>query len=166
MKNKVIILLVMLQIPALLMGQNFTFKPQTSVGGYGELHYDQQFSGMIVSYWTVSRNDTIVGFAAMDIFQLRNQQPRVLVLFTPQTSVNSIRIFGFHGIYGRGATTQTWLKHFKGKTANSDFSYADGVPAISGATETAHGIRKAVKRLTMLTKWMMNSSHTQIAGRQ
>lgn len=125
---------------------------------------DQAFSGPFLLFWTVTRQDSLLGYAAMDAITLRSQQPLVLTVFDAGAAVLRVQIFKFHGMYGRGATTQNWLKHFIGKQPESDFSYANGVPAVSGATESAHGIRKAVKRLSWVTRWVMQSSQTQNAG--
>jgi len=118
----------------------------------------QAFSGPFLPFWTVTRQDSLLGYAAMDAITLRGQQPLVLTVFDARAAVLRVQVFKFHGMYGRGATTQRWLKHFHGKSAESDYSYAGGLPAISGATESAHGIRKAVKRLALVSQWVINKA--------
>lgn len=119
---------------------------------------DQCFGQPHVARWRVSRGDSLLGTAMMDGITLRNQHPDVLVLFDPDGAVKSVQVLGFRGAYGRGATTQNWLRHFRGKQADGDFSYAGGVPAVSSATESAHGIRKAVRRLALLNRWLMENN--------
>jgi hypothetical protein len=76
------------------------------------------------------------------------------ILFNPNNSVVSVRVFNYEATHGHEITVKGWLKQFYGYDGSKNLRVDKEVDSISGATISVYGIVNDIKLKTMLINYV------------
>ena len=93
------------------------------------------------------RGDTVLGFAVIDVHDVRTLPEAFMVVLTPEGKVRSLRILAFHEPLDY-LPPQRWYDQFEGKDLDQPLKLGDDVHGVIGATlsarATTYGVRRAL----------------------
>jgi hypothetical protein len=72
------------------------------------------------------------------------------ILFDPNNSIVSVRVFNYEATHGQEITIKGWLKQFSGYDCTKNLRVGKEIDAISGATISVYGIVEDIRRKTTL----------------
>lgn len=93
------------------------------------------------SYYRLSVNDSLIGYAVIDKAPSKTAQFDYLVVTDSELSIVRSRVITYREEYGGAIGSYRWLKQFVGKKHDSDFN---DIAAISGATISVQSMKKAI----------------------
>ena len=109
----------------------------------------------LVKVHTGYRGGEVIGYAVIDIHQVRTLPEAFMVVLSPEGTVRSLRVLAFHEPLDY-LPSDRWLRLFKGKRFDDDLHVGRGIVGITGSTLTAHavscGIRRALAIYEVLLK--------------
>jgi len=99
----------------------------------------------MITVHTGRRDQKVVGYAMIDIHIVRTQPEAVMVVLSPDGTVESTLILAFHEPLDYLPSAR-WLRQFVNKTLTPDLTLNRGIAAISGATLSANGVTDSARR--------------------
>jgi len=101
----------------------------------------------LVKIYKAMRDGRVVGYALIDIHNVRTLPEAFMVVLTPDGEVSSLRVLAFHEPL-EYKPTQRWYRQFANKTKDSPLRVGGDVHGVVGATlsalATARGVRRAL----------------------
>ncbi len=113
----------------------------------------------VVVLHTGYRDKEVLGYAHIDVHNVRTQPEAFLVVLTPKGIVRSVRILAFHEPLDYLPTTR-WYEQFAGKTADDSLRVGRDVHGVVGATLSARAATDGVRR--MLAYWQVLLRPTEV----
>jgi len=104
----------------------------------------------VVVLHTAWEGDVLLGYAHVDVHNVRTQPEAFLVVLTPEGNVRSVRILAFHEPLDY-LPTDSWYEQFAGKTLEDRLRIGGDVHGVVGATLSAQAAADGVRR--MLAYW-------------
>ena len=104
----------------------------------------------VVVMHTAYQGDEIVGYAHIDVHQVRTKPEAFMVVLTPTGTVRSVRVLAFHEPLDY-LPTERWYSQFDGKTRADALRVGGDVHGVVGATLSARAATDGVRR--MLAYW-------------
>ncbi len=104
----------------------------------------------VVVLHTAWRDDELLGYAHVDVHNVRTKPEACLIVLTPQGVVRSVRILAFHEPL-EYLPTERWYGQFIGKTTGDRLRVGRDVHGVAGATLSARAAADGVRR--MLAYW-------------
>lgn len=104
----------------------------------------------IVVLHTAYRDHEIIGYAHIDVHNVRTQPEALMVVLTPDGTVRSVRMLAFHEPLDY-LPTHLWYAQFAGKSARDGLRVGRDIHGVVGATLSAHAATDGVRR--MLAYW-------------
>jgi transcriptional regulator of nitric oxide reductase len=104
----------------------------------------------VVVLHTAWKADELLGYAHIDVHNVRTKPEAILIVLTPQGVVRSVRILAFHEPLDY-LPTERWYAQFSGKTRGDRLRVGGDVHGVVGATLSARAAADGVRR--MLAYW-------------
>ena len=104
----------------------------------------------VIVLHTAWQNETLLGFAHIDVHNVRSQPEAFLIVLTPEGVVRSVRILAFHEPLDY-LPTDRWYSQFEGKTGSDRLRVGGDIHGVVGATLSARAATDGVRR--MLAYW-------------
>jgi hypothetical protein len=104
----------------------------------------------IIVLHTAWENETLLGYAHIDVHNVRTQPEAFMIVLTPAGVVRSVRILAFHEPLDY-LPTDRWYGQFEGKTRADRLRVGGDVHGVVGATLSARAAAEGVRR--MLAYW-------------
>ncbi|PYM07020.1 MAG: FMN-binding protein [Candidatus Rokuibacteriota bacterium] len=99
----------------------------------------------MITVHTGKRNQKVLGYAMIDIHIVRTQLEAVMIVLSPDGSVESTLILAFHEALDYLPSAR-WLRQFSNRTLTPDLALNQAIAAISGATLSAYGVTDSARR--------------------
>ncbi len=99
----------------------------------------------MITVHTGKRNQKVLGYAMIDIHIVRTQLEAVMIVLSPDGSVESTLILAFHEPLDYLPSAR-WLRQFSNRTLTPDLALNQAIAAISGATLSAYGVTDSARR--------------------
>lgn len=103
----------------------------------------------VVSYYLARRGAQPLGVAYFDAHRVRTMPEVLMVVVSPQGTVQRIEVLQFSEPPEYRAPNG-WLGLFDGRSLSADLSLKRSIPAMTGATLTADAVTDAVRRVLAL----------------
>ena len=104
----------------------------------------------VVVLHTAYKDDELIGYANIDVHNVRTKPEALMVVLTPAGTVRSVRILAFHEPLDY-LPTERWYAQFVGKSMQDGLHVGRDVHGVVGATLSAHAAADGVRR--MLAYW-------------
>ena len=104
----------------------------------------------VVVLHTAWKDDELLGYAHIDVHNVRTKPEAFMVVLTPAGIVRSVRILAFHEPLDY-LPTDSWYAQFEGKTGEDRMRVGGDVHGVVGATLSARAAADGVRR--MLAYW-------------
>lgn len=121
---------------------------------------DDELKKVVVLH-TAWKDETILGFAHIDVHNVRTKPEAFLVVLAPDGVVRSVRILAFHEPLDY-LPTDDWYGQFAGKTQSDRLRVGGDVHGVVGATlstrAAAEGVRRMLAYYEVLLKPSMPAS--------
>lgn len=102
----------------------------------------------------VSRDDSLLGFAAVANVTGKDQPITFLVAMDAEDRLKDVDILVYREPYGGEVAYDAWRRQFRGRTAADSLRVGREIRSISGATISVHAVTLGVRRLLAdLTRW-------------
>ena len=95
------------------------------------------------------RGETLLGYAVIDVHNVRTLPEALMVVLAPDGAVRSVRLLAFHEPTDYRPSDR-WYDQFAGKRLGPDLQLLRGVHAIAGATLSARAATRSVRRALAL----------------
>ena len=99
----------------------------------------------LVKIYTAWRGEAPVGYAVIDIHNVRTLPEAFMVVLTPEGSVRSVRVLAFHEPLDY-LPNERWYAQFDGKSPVSQLRVGGDIHAVVGATLSARATTRGVRR--------------------
>lgn len=99
----------------------------------------------VVRIYTGFEGERVLGYAVIDVHNVRTLPEAFMVVLTPEGAVRSLRILAFHEPLDY-LPTQRWYAQFGGKTLRDRLRVGNDVHAVVGATLSAQATTRGVRR--------------------
>lgn len=99
----------------------------------------------MITVHTGKRDQKVLGYAMIDIHIVRTQLEAVMIVLSPDGSVESTLILAFHEALDYLPSAR-WLRQFSNRTLTPDLALNQAIAAISGATLSAYGVTDSARR--------------------
>jgi len=106
----------------------------------------EKIESKIVVIHTAWDGDRILGYAHIDVHNVRTQPEASLIVLTPEGSVRSVRILAFHEPL-EYLPTDRWYEQFRGRTREDGLRVGRDVHGVVGATLSARAAADGVRRM-------------------
>ncbi len=106
-----------------------------------------KLASRIIKVYRGYQGDTLLGYAFIDVHEVRTLPEAFLVVLSPEGVVRSLRVLAFHEPleYMPGGR---WYEQFEGKSGKDSLRVGDDIHGIVGATlstrATTEGVRRAL----------------------
>ncbi len=104
----------------------------------------------LVVLHTAYRDDVLLGYAHIEVHNVRTQPEALLIVLEPSGHVRSVRVLAFHEPLDY-LPTERWYAQFEGKTREDGLRVGRDVHGVVGATLSARAAAEGVRR--MLAYW-------------
>jgi Na+-translocating ferredoxin:NAD+ oxidoreductase RnfG subunit len=104
----------------------------------------------IVVLHTAYNDDELLGYAHIDVHNVRTKPEALMIVLTPAGSVRSVRMLAFHEPLDY-LPTDRWYAQFVGKSNRDGLRVGRDIHGVVGATLSAHAAVDGVRR--MLAYW-------------
>jgi hypothetical protein len=108
----------------------------------------------VVTVHTGWRGDAVLGFAVIDVHDVRTLPEAFMVVLTPDGRVRSLRILAFHEPLDY-LPPQRWYDQFEGKDLDQPLKLGDDVHGVIGATLSARATTNGVRRALALYRVLL-----------
>ena len=115
----------------------------------------------VVVLHTAWEDEILLGYAHVDVHNVRTQPEAFLIVLTPEGEVRSIRILAFHEPLDY-LPTDSWYGQFAGKTLEDRLRVGGDVHGVVGATLSARAAADGVRR--MLAYWEVLLRPAEVAA--
>ena len=99
---------------------------------------------------TAYRGDEVLGYAQIDVHNVRTKAEAFMVVLDPHGEARSVRVLAFHEPLDY-LPTERWYSQFEGKTRADALRVGGDVHGVGGATLSARAAADGVRR--MLAYW-------------
>lgn len=99
----------------------------------------------LVKIYTGVRGDDVLGYAVIDIHNVRTMPEAFMVVLTPEGSVRSVRVLAFHEPLDY-LPTGRWYGQFDEKSLASPLRLGGDIHGVVGATLSAQATTRGVRR--------------------
>jgi Na+-translocating ferredoxin:NAD+ oxidoreductase RnfG subunit len=99
----------------------------------------------VIRIYTGFQGERVVGYAVIDVHNVRTLPEAFMVVLTPEGAVRSLRVLAFHEPLDY-LPTKRWYEQFGGKTLRDRLRVGDDVHAVVGATLSAQATTRGVRR--------------------
>jgi hypothetical protein len=103
----------------------------------------------VVRIWRGLRGDEVLGYALIDVHEVRTHPEAFLVVLTPEGAVRSVRILAFHEPL-EYLPPERWYGQFGQKSLADELRVGGDVHGIVGATLSAQATTAGVRRALAL----------------
>ena len=100
----------------------------------------------VVVIHTAYRDDTLLGYAHIDVHNVRTKPEAFMVVLTPDGVVRSVRVLAFHEPLDY-LPTDRWYAQFEGKTREDRMRVGGDIHGVVGATLSAQAASDGVRRM-------------------
>jgi hypothetical protein len=104
-----------------------------------------QLDTKLVKLYTGIRGDEVLGYAIIDIHNVRTMPEAFMVVLTPEGSVRSIRVLAFYEPL-EYQPTRRWYGQFERKSLKEPLRVGGDIHGIVGATLSARATTRGVRR--------------------
>ena len=104
-----------------------------------------QLDSRLVRIYTGYREDQVLGYAFIDVHNVRTLPEAFLVVLTPSGGVSTLRVLAFHEPLEYMPTSR-WYRQFEEKTLEEPLRVGRDVHGIVGATLSARATTRGVRR--------------------
>jgi hypothetical protein len=108
----------------------------------------------VVTLHTGWRGDARLGFAVIDVHDVRTLPEAFMVVLSPEGRVRSLRILAFHEPLDY-LPSQRWYDQFEGKDLDQPLKLGDDVHGVIGATLSARATTNGVRRALALYRVLL-----------
>jgi transcriptional regulator of nitric oxide reductase len=99
----------------------------------------------LVKIYTGWRGDRALGYAVIDVHNVRTMPEAFMVVLTPEGGVRSVRVLAFHEPLDY-LPNERWYAQFDGKSPVSQLRVGGDIHAVVGATLSARATTRGVRR--------------------
>ena len=99
----------------------------------------------LVKIYTGWRGDQALGYAVIDVHNVRTMPEAFMVVLTPEGGVRSVRVLAFHEPLDY-LPNERWYAQFDGKSPESALRLGGDIHAVVGATLSARATTRGVRR--------------------
>lgn len=112
----------------------------------------------LVKVYTGFKGDELMGYAFIDVHNVRTLPEAFLVVLTPEGEVRSLRVLAFHEPleYMPG---ERWYEQFQHKSLDQPLRLGGDVHGIVGATLSARATTRGVRRALALYRVVIENGH-------
>ena len=110
----------------------------------------EEVESKIVVIHTAYKDDEILGYANIDVHNVRTKPEALMIVLTPTGTVRSVRMLAFHEPLDY-LPTDRWYGQFVGKSGKDGLRVGRDVHGVVGATLSARAAADGVRR--MLAYW-------------
>lgn len=100
----------------------------------------------VVVIHTAYRDDALLGYAHIDVHNVRTKPEAFMVVLTPDGVVRSVRVLAFHEPLDY-LPTDRWYAQFEGKTREDRMRVGGDIHGVVGATLSAQAASDGVRRM-------------------
>jgi len=111
------------------------------IAGLSEAPLDSK----LVTIYRGLREGTLLGYAVIDIHNVRTMPEAFMVVLTPEGSVRSVRVLAFHEPLDY-LPNDRWYAQFDDKSLESPLRLGGDIHAVVGATLSARATTRGVRR--------------------
>ncbi len=105
-------------------------------------------------YYTAREKDSIIGYAVFESHIVRTKPEIFMAVINLKGAIDYIEILAFYEPE-EYLPPKRWLQLFKGRRLDDQFRVKRGISAISGATLTAEGITREIRRILAVFELMV-----------
>ena len=105
----------------------------------------------VFNFYTGEKNEEVIGYALFGSHVVRTKPEVYMAVINPDGSLRFIEILAFYEPE-EYLPAKKWFSQFKDKRLNDDLWLKRGISAISGATMTANGIIREVRKALAIFK--------------
>jgi len=116
----------------------------------------------VVTLHTAWRDGRAVGYAFVDVHNVRSMPEALLVVITPEGAVAQTRMLAFHEPQDY-LPPRRWLKQFDQRTLTPDLKVGGRVHGIAGATLSTRAVTNSVRRSLALFAVLVQASPASVA---
>ena len=110
----------------------------------------EEIESRVVVLHTAYKDSDLLGYAHIDVHNVRTKPEAILIILSPEGSVRSVRILAFHEPLDY-LPTHRWYDQFEGKTREDALRVGGDLHGVVGATLSARAAADGVRR--MLAYW-------------
>jgi len=103
----------------------------------------------LVKIYKALRNDRVLGYALIDVHNVRTLPEAFMVVLTPNGEVRSLRVLAFHEPLEYKPTNR-WYRQFAHKSKDAPLRVGGDVHGVVGATLSARATTRGVRRALAL----------------
>ena len=118
-----------------------------------------EIESKIVVIYTAYRESELLGYAHIDVHNVRTKPEAFMIVLAPDGSVRSVRILAFHEPLDY-LPTDRWYGQFEGKSRSDALRVGNDVHGVVGATLSARAATDGVRR--MLAYWEVLLRPTEV----
>jgi len=100
----------------------------------------------VVVIHTAWRGETLLGYAHIDVHNIRTKPEAFLVVLSPDGVVRSVRVLAFHEPLDY-LPTERWYAQFRGKSGDDRLRVGGDIHGVVGATLSAQAASDGVRRM-------------------
>lgn len=100
----------------------------------------------LVRIYTGFAGERVIGYAVIDVHEVRTQREAFMVVLTPEGSVRSLRVLAFHEPLDY-LPTRRWYAQFVEKILGDPLRVGRDVHAVVGSTLSAQATTRGVRRV-------------------
>ncbi|MBM4385240.1 MAG: FMN-binding protein [Deltaproteobacteria bacterium] len=116
----------------------------------------------IVTLHTAWRGGRVVGYAFVDVHNVRSMPEALLVVISPDGAVAQTRMLAFHEPQDY-LPPQRWLEQFDQRTLTPDLRVGGSVHGIAGATLSTRAVTNSVRRSLALFSLLVPAPAASVA---
>jgi Na+-translocating ferredoxin:NAD+ oxidoreductase RnfG subunit len=116
----------------------------------------------VATLYTAWRDGRVVGYAFVDVHQVRTLPEALLVVISPDGRVAQTRMLAFHEPQDY-LPPQRWLKQFDQRTLGPDLRVGGKVHGIAGATLSTRAVTNGVRRALALYEVLVGTPSAALA---
>jgi Na+-translocating ferredoxin:NAD+ oxidoreductase RnfG subunit len=110
----------------------------------------EEVQAKVVVLHSAYKGDELLGYAHIDVHNVRTKPEALMIVLTPDGTVRSVRMLAFHEPLDY-MPTDRWYEQFVGKTNQDGLRVGGDVHGVVGATLSARAAADGVRR--MLAYW-------------
>ena len=112
-------------------------------------------SRLIRFYKAYGPGEDVVGYALIDIHNVRTLPEAFLIVLSPEGSVERLRVLAFHEPI-EYLPPERWLEQFSGRNGEGPMRVGRDVHGIAGSTLTAYAVAGGIRRAFALYRVVMS----------
>jgi len=114
----------------------------------------------IVVLHTAYQADELIGYAHIDVHNVRTKPEALMIVLTPTGTVRSVRMLAFHEPLDY-LPTDRWFAQFVGKSKRDGLRVGRDIHGVVGATLSAHAAVDGVRRMLAYWEVLLQSAEVE-----